>query len=232
MWTTAQIRRHIAKLRSGELFTTRSVLSYGTRGAVDQALYTLVELGEIERLARGVFVVPCPVKLVIAACQVAQVKAAAFGKRIVTHPVDAAKKFGLLKTGNAEPTFSVNGPSSSFRFGDITIHFKRASARKVILGDDKAGLAIKAMWHMGKDALTKALVQSATREFRHSDRNKFKHISALMPAWLSDFLYRWRNETKGRAKTGEQHRVAAISFWSNLLEHQDTTLLNGATLIY
>lgn len=223
MWTTAQIKRHIANLKPGELFTTRNLLLYGKRGAIDQAVYVLVESDQILRLARGVFMKPALTKRVVTAFEIAQVKAAAFGKQLVSHAVDAATKLGLTEKGNEAPTYFVNGSSSSFRFGNIVIYLKRASMRKVILGDDKAGLAIKALWSLGKDALSKTSVMLATNEFGRQDRKKLHYIKDLMPAWLSDFLYIYTCSNDAKNKTG-----ASRGFWANFWAGRPTCVTGYA----
>lgn len=197
MWTSAHIKRHIANLKPGDIFTTRDLLLYGTRKAVDQAIYILVEGGRIERLARGVFMKPAVTKRVVTVWEIAQVKAKAFGKRIVSHGIDAAKKAGLQEEGNAEPTYLVDGSSSSFRFGNVVIHFKRGSKRKMILGEDRVGVAIRALWSMGRKGLSGKSVMIATEGFKRGERRKFHYVKDLMPWWLSDFLYTGGDERKG-----------------------------------
>ncbi|MFY0104189.1 hypothetical protein ABTP95_20360, partial [Acinetobacter baumannii] len=80
MSTMARIRRLISSIQLGELFTTRNCLSFGSRGSVDQSLYSLVKSGTIVRVVRGVFMRPgsdMPTAL-----QLAKIKAESFGKRI------------------------------------------------------------------------------------------------------------------------------------------------------
>ncbi len=75
MYTATFIRRHIFQLPAGQLFATRHLLAYGSRAAVDQALYRLVRSGVIVRLARGVFVRQEAGAGLPSALQVAAVKA-------------------------------------------------------------------------------------------------------------------------------------------------------------
>ena len=125
MFTAARIRQLINGIRRGQLFTSRQFLFYGSRGAVDQTLYSMVKAREIIRVARGVFMKkgsPEP-----SALAVARVKAEAFGKRIFKHGADAASALGFPVEANQSPTFACTGRSSSFRFGDLVISLRGTS---------------------------------------------------------------------------------------------------------
>lgn len=79
------VRCHITySVRAGDMFTTRELLRYGNRNAIDQVTYRLVKAGIIIRLAWGVFVrqedytgedLPGPM-------EVARVKARAFSREV------------------------------------------------------------------------------------------------------------------------------------------------------
>jgi hypothetical protein len=53
MSTTLRIRQFIANLPQALIFSTRDLLNFGTRAAVDQCLCRLVRKGNIRRLAWG-----------------------------------------------------------------------------------------------------------------------------------------------------------------------------------
>ena len=53
MLTISSIQRFISALPKNRIFTTREVLIFGTRGAVDRALGRLVKTERIVRLATG-----------------------------------------------------------------------------------------------------------------------------------------------------------------------------------
>ena len=72
------IQRHIRMLPARQIFTTREVLIYGTRTAVDSALSRMVEREVIARLARGVFVRDDSAEPTVA--EIASAKAKAYGK--------------------------------------------------------------------------------------------------------------------------------------------------------
>lgn len=82
MWVAARIRQFANSLPRGEIFTTRQLLSFGTRGAVDQAVLTLVNQRYLERLARGVFRLYDDDNEEVPASTIAFHKARGFGKTL------------------------------------------------------------------------------------------------------------------------------------------------------
>src|SRR5271155_2175776 len=118
MGTTSNIISHINRLSKDQIFTTRELLSYGSRTAIDKALGRMVKSERIVRLCRGVFIRDPGLKKPTA-LEVARAKAHAFGKRIAVYGANIAKELGLVDFFPTEPVFLVSGRSSSFRYGLI-----------------------------------------------------------------------------------------------------------------
>lgn len=90
----ALIRKHLALLKPGEICTTRDLLSYGRRTAVDGTTYQLVKEGYLTRLAFGVFVVTHTSNRSYTAEEVVARKALAFGKVLYTHAKNLTAQMG------------------------------------------------------------------------------------------------------------------------------------------
>lgn len=185
MWTSSHIRKFVFDLQKGVIFSTRELLNFGTRAAVDQCLCRMVKNGDIRRLAWGLFMrddfgVPMP-----SSFAVATEKAKAFGRQIVSDGADAAKHLGLKPCGNRRTTYATNGRSSSFKYKNIRIYFKGISARKMSLGDNAVGLAIKALWRLGKQHCQPKHIELATLNFDWMERELFSLSQHLMPGWLA-----------------------------------------------
>lgn len=182
MWTTAKIRRHILRLTDDKPFSIRDFLVYGSRAAVDQAFRRLVVRGEVIRVARGLYIrhnAPPPTIL-----EVATAKASAFKKTIATHGAVAARALKLSNEAAGQVMFAVNGHTSSFRFGNLVIHLVGTCARKMRLADEKAGLAIRALWHLGEKVLDIHLAATAVSGFRRTERQFFRQNVDIMPDWM------------------------------------------------
>ena len=176
------VRRHICMLARTQIFTSRELLGYGSRSAVDQALCRLVKVGFITRLARGVFI--RDFRQSPSAFEIATAKAWAFGKRIVKHAADTAREKGLLPEGNAGPTFHINGCTSSFLSTRGRIQFKQLSERKTLLGDTRVGQGIRALWYLGPQHLkTNACILFDWHN--RFDRFELRVAACWMPGWMS-----------------------------------------------
>jgi len=185
MATTSNIRRHIFRLPKGRPFTTRDLLGYGSRSAVDHALFRLVKSGMIVRLARGVFVMVDAMSQIPTVLEVARVKARSFGKQIAVHGADAAHALGLPVPANGQTTYATDGCSSSFRYGNVVIHFKRVSHRKFLLGDGRSGLLLRALWHLGPNVCNRNTVKEAGSNLMRTDRRELRELICLIPDWIS-----------------------------------------------
>jgi len=192
MWTTSAVARHVNRLTHGQLFTTRDLLSYGTRSAVDQAVSKLIQLGYMKRLARGVFVrlsgagVPN-----VSVTEVALAKAAAFGKQILTWSSDRCHQ--LLGKGitESQTIFASSGCSSQFRFGNVVIRYKAICGRKFKLGDSKAGRTLRSLWQLGWHLCDAHTVADAVSDFYRSDYEEIVRPATgnLLPSWLRSLFY-------------------------------------------
>jgi hypothetical protein len=188
------IRRHILRLKPTKLFTTRELLKYGKRAAVDQTLYRMVKEGFLKRVARGVFV--RKLTKLPSIKQIARAKAEAFGRTIYKHANRILKKMRLLN--GAKPpkgVFAVNAHSSSFMTMYGRVILKQIGPRKVRLCANKSGKMLYAFWHLGKDRCTELSVVDKTRRCNRAEKLELEKASALMPAWLNHLcqpLYRYR----------------------------------------
>jgi len=97
MAASSLIRRHILTLPEGGTFTTRDVLCFGTRAAVDQALSRMVKARKIRRLARGVFAKDPSYSEEYSLFEIAKLKAQAFGRKITQHPWTIASELGMAQ---------------------------------------------------------------------------------------------------------------------------------------
>jgi hypothetical protein len=120
--------------------------------------------------------------------EVAKIKAESFGKKLFPHQSTLAKAHGLTCSETMDITYSINGSSSSFRFGEVTIYFKRICQRKISLQESPAGKAIVALWHIGDRLCDQQQIMHAMDKFHRSDRKEFRQLVPRTTAWLSDYF--------------------------------------------
>lgn len=190
MWTSAQILQHIDQLASDAVFTTRDLLTYGKRGAVDQTLYRMVKCGLIIRLARGVFIKNVIGQREVSLREVAETKAAAFGKKLMTHAHDCAIKLGLIDEPNQLVMFNVSGHSSSFKCGDVQIILQGVSARRFVLRDSQHGMLMRAFWYMERMNFKRPDYWLSIGSLSSSEHFKLLKRARWIPSWLSDRICR------------------------------------------
>ena len=203
----SKIRKHVASLPPGALFSTQECVQYGSRSAVDQSIYLLIELNIIDRIVRGVFVAVKGRKREYSAEEVATVKARAFGNFIVQTGASCAKEHGLKAESdsvdqnfpkNEQPhSFSTSGHSTRFRFGEGYIYLRKCNGRKIHLSDSHVGKTIRALWHVQQSALTVEAIYAQILSFDRSDFLELVSKARFMPAWLRDkitsaFSIRWQ----------------------------------------
>jgi len=190
----AMVKRYITYLTDGKIFTTRDCLAFGKRAAVDQALYTLVKVGWIRRLTRGVFVKELGYMKDFSLYEIAKAKAEAFGRRIVQQPCCVVPA-GDPDYGKRPKTaiFYIDGRSSEFHVDGCKVQFKHIAARKLKLAETPAGEAARAVWNLGEKLGDGFAIMHATSFFDRNDRIWFRRNIRWMPAWLSDQIQidRW-----------------------------------------
>lgn len=191
MSATAFLRKYVAELEEGHIFSTRDVLRFGLRGAVDQAIRRLVKRKTIVRIVRGLFMktdgsTPKP-----SVREVAEAKAKAFAKQLWTHGMEVAQKLGIQQLPRTDANtyvFATDGASSSFRYGKKRIVFLHVAPRKLRLRDRTPGLIIRALWSVSRFAVTAQTVALAVAGLDRKDYLQLRDAPALMPQWLSERL--------------------------------------------
>lgn len=191
--TAEQIRQHITTLPVGEPFTPTVFLTYGMRASVDQTLSRLVKAGSIERVARGVFVRPELSRFVgkvsPSPLKVAETIARATGAVVQVHGAEAARRLELTTQVPTQSVFVTSGPSKRIRMGKIDIHLQHVCQRKLALAGRPAGLALAAMWYLGKNEVTPALVEKIRHKLGSDEFTVLKSATRSMPAWMSDAIF-------------------------------------------
>lgn len=86
--------------------------------------------------------------------------------------------------------FVTSGPSKRIRVGNMEIRLQHVCQRKLALAGRPAGLALSAMWYLGKTEVTPALVEKIRRKLGASEFEVLKSATSSMPARMSDAIFR------------------------------------------
>lgn len=190
-----QVQAHIESIPLGEPFTTKAFLSYGARAAIDQALSRLVKQGKIKRITRGVFIRPKENRFVGEIApepyKIAKAIAQKNNFMIQMHGAEAIRKFGLSTQVPMQPIFYTNGPSKQLHLGKLKITLKHTTPRKFALANRPAGMALSALWYLGKNEVTLHTIESIRKKLPVEEFKALKEAIPSMPAWMANVIYRY-----------------------------------------
>lgn len=194
--TTEKIRAYIETLPLGQPVTSQEFMEFGSRAAVDQALTRLVKAGVLSRVTRGIYVRPKishyvgevppePIK-------VAEAIAAETGSLIQIHGAEAARRMGLSTQVPTRPIFYTNGPSRRFNLGQMQVLLKHVCPRKLALSGSPAGIALTALWYLGKTAVTLETIEQIGSKLPQSEFKVLCSSTRSMPGWMHDVFVKFK----------------------------------------
>ncbi|EPA95365.1 DUF6088 family protein [Pseudomonas mandelii] len=188
MTTAKAIREHIAAHPAGEPFTPALFAGLGSRAAIDQALMRLTKAGQIERIGHGLYSVPrigrFGVKAMPAPEKVAQTLAASEGATIEVHGAEAARRLGFSTQVPAQPVFYTSGSSHTVRLGKLVVRLQHVAPRKLALAGRPAGLALSALWYLGRHQVTPATFRRIAEKLPGGEFEALRKAKTVMPAWM------------------------------------------------
>lgn len=189
MTTMESIRARITAQPLGEPFVSSSLLSLGSRAAVDQALTRLTKERTILRVARGVYVRPKENrfvgKVIPGTQEILTALAEARGEKLQTHGAEAVLALGLTTQVPMKSIFYTSGPSRKVHVGRQEVLLKHANSRLLALGNGPVGMAFAALWYMGKQQVTPETLKRVRGKLSSSEFLELRS-SAQLPPWLSE----------------------------------------------
>ena len=195
MKTAELIRRRIAEIPFGEPFTPTTFVEFGTRATVDQTLSRLTKSGYIKRVARGLYVRPQESRHVGAVTpspeKVVEAIVKANGERIQMHGAEAARRFGFSTQMPTQPVFLTTGRTKQLQIGNLPVTLKHAPSRVFALANREAGVALSALWYLGKAHVTPEVIAKIRAQLPAEEFEALKNAKGSMPAWMTNALYRY-----------------------------------------
>ena len=189
-----QIKTYLQSVSEGTIVTAKSLLSYGSRTAVDLALMRLTRAGEIERVARGVYCKPFISRFtgkafVPAASEIVKQLAVAQGEVIAPHGAVAVNYFGLSTQVPLQLILLTTGRSKTVQFGWQTVRYKHVAKSKLPAGDRLAGLAVTALHYLNttKEATPKNAAK-ILNSLPVEERNHFMSLLPRLPTWMIEVV--------------------------------------------
>jgi hypothetical protein len=194
MSTAETLRQAIAEIPQGEPFVPGQFLTVSSRASIDQSLTRLTKAGEVLRVARGVYVRPKQSQYVGAVmpepAAIAASIAKAQGAKIQIHGAEAARRLELTTQVPMQPVFYTSGRSRRINFGRMQIRLQHASPRRFVLAERSAGVALSALWHIGRRNVTPEIIERIRQQLTAEEFEALRTASTAMPAWLAEALNR------------------------------------------
>lgn len=196
MSTAELIRQKIEELPTGRPFTAAEFLSLAERSCVDKTLARLVNAGFLSRPTRGVFVRPKESKFGAIPPEPMEIALAKMhGAPVEVHGAEAARRFGLSTQVPVRPVYYTTGRSRTFSIGNVTVRLQHVSQRKLVFPGTKVGMAISALWYLGKEQVNREVFEAIRCRLSPAEYTALKAAARQMPSWMADALHKFE---KGR----------------------------------
>ena len=187
------IRHQVLQVRRGKPFTNKAFLKLGSRASIDKTLSRLVGEGVIQRITRGVFVRPRHCRFIGSVMpdvtEVLKVITRNQGETVQVHGAEAAHRLGLSTQVPVTPVFYTSGPSRAFRIGNLVVKLRHASRRKLHLAGQRPGLALTALWYLGKNNVDNRVIGVIRNRLTAQEFDRLKHTD--MPGWMTAALAKY-----------------------------------------
>ncbi len=190
-----EIRNRIERKNLGEPFTPAFISHLGTRANIDQALSRMVKTGELERVARGVYVRPLKNrytgKTILEPAKVAQAIASEKMHTFSITGAEAARRFGLTTQMPTRPVFLTSGKSRLIQVGGHTIEFRHTTASYMAFAGRPAGDAVLALLYLGQKLVTTQVIAQIKRALGFEEFELLKNALGVFPSWLCESFYKF-----------------------------------------
>ncbi|WP_312453049.1 DUF6088 family protein [Stutzerimonas nitrititolerans] len=187
---SARIAQRVKRLPKGQPFSISRFTGFGTKNAVSKAIARLVKRGELERVYRGIYMRPKPGLYVARArpnlWQLISVIARQKHLSLQIHGANAVRRFGLSTQMPLIPIFYTNGASRSVFIGNAEIRLIRATPMVMQHAGTEIGMAISALYYLGKEGSTPECITAIKNELRPEDFVKL--LACKLPKWMSTVL--------------------------------------------
>ena len=187
-----QIVNRAKKAGRGSVLFSDTFTAITNAKSVNKSLERLAQSGELQRVARGIYVRPVQDKVIGTVLpgidEIAEAIAKRDKARIVPTGSYALYKLGLTTQVPLNAVYYTDASSRKVQIGKQTITFKKASAKNVAAIGSISKLAIQALRTLGKDGVTNEELQKIKRLLTHEKPYHLAHDLKLAPEWIRKLL--------------------------------------------
>jgi predicted transcriptional regulator of viral defense system len=176
----------------GTLFFVDSFATISNAKSVNKALERLVNSGELERVATGIYVRPIIDDYIGKVFPSIEEIAIAIAKRdraiIIPTGSYAMYKLGLTTQVPLNIVYYTDTSARKIQIGRQTITFKRASSRNLSFIGEISTLVIQALRTIGKDKATDEELKQIKNILRKENPRHLQHDLLLAPVWIRKLI--------------------------------------------
>jgi len=182
----------IKKAKRGTLFFSDNFSASGNAETIRRTLNRLVESGEIDRVASGIFVRPQIDKIIGKITPRIEDIADAIARRdkakIVPTGAYALNRLGLSTQVPMKIVYLTDGSARNIKIGNYTISFIRTSPKNVSAIGKISRLAIQALKSIGKEKVSPKEIEHIQNVLMKEKISYLEHDLRVAPTWIKEII--------------------------------------------
>lgn len=188
-------KRMLYRIRAkgkGWVFSPKHFLDFGSRKAIDLALFRLLNRGDIRRIARGIYdypkIHPQFGELSPSIDSVAKLIAEKNNSQLKITGAEAANALGLSTQVPARVVYLTDGPSRKIKIGNQTIELRHASPKVMATAGKASGTVIQALKYIGKENVNSDVINKIKETLSDEDKRQLKKDINAAPDWMRPLI--------------------------------------------
>ncbi len=193
-----KVREYLEQLPVGEPISTSSLRRLASTDNIRQILSRLVKAGDLQRVARGVFIKPKSLPKVgnalPSATAIANTLAKSTGETITVHGAEAARQLRLTTQVPMQLVFYTSGNTRTLKIAHQTVKLMHVNPSRLIAANTMAGLAISALNYLGRKNATVETLNQIAKRMPAAEFEKMLNLVEQMPAWMANLIYHYQHK--------------------------------------
>ena len=186
------IKLKIGRLKPGDVFLPSDFKDLGTSTAIRKALSRLVEIGRVERMGQGIYVIPkydkVFGKVLPSIEQISNILAKKDHVKIKPSGQNALNKVGLSTQVPMRLVFLTTGHSKRIQIGKSAIIFKPTTAKKLSMKGEITSLLFLGLEELDLKNISSTQLKHIQMLIKKDTSENLKYNLRLAPAKVSDFI--------------------------------------------
>jgi hypothetical protein len=189
-YLASKIMKYASELPEGALLCAKTLLHFGSRAGLDQALSRLARRGKLMRVSCGLYVHPIETRYGLRAPETGKVVegiANLRGESVASHGAAEANALGLTTQVPLRPVYLTSGRNRQLRLGRLAVELKNAPSWQLVNPGQPSGRAIRALAWLGRAHTAKALAVLKER-LPEAELQELAAKRAILPEWLAEIV--------------------------------------------